>query len=1059
MFQKYINKFCLNQINVNFLNIFISLLIAPIFSGLIIKIFNFEQNYKEFTVGTITFLGISKNIDYFIIIGFSIGFVLSYLLINKIINTLDENELLDFKTISLVLYLPAVVWFGNLIFSRELNVTLLILSSILQLYLVVIYSVKRINIKEIVEYSMFATFFTGFSIFAWAIFSNRLFDVENLWLLKISNPYLSIRFILIVFFLLVFYSFIFYSLERYKNKILLLTQLSLPLLFFILIPQKVSFNNQMISIYPSNHNLYYLVVFLILFTTSIILKKLFTKDIKLSCSLSTFSFIAILFFIKSYFIIIPSVSGDDYHFGEFLLPYWSLINFGQIPFVDIVPARGLINYFDGWLVSTFFELKASYFEIVKNILMLFYVSILFSVLRKYFNIFLSFIITLSFSTLDIGVSGIDIFNTVILVLIVQFFILKRYYGFLAISLLFVTLAILFAPGQGIILALSITPLGIYSLYKIITDDYKIALRFLIFLLVPYILIMILTPLFDILYGAIIYAKEQSSLNSISYGTPWFFSINSFLNSNYWLFEIVRSAYVFIIGLSFIIVIKYLFDKKLNNRREVLVFSSIIFITSILFIIRGAGRIDPGAFSRLGLATTWIVGVLLPILIFYIFPRYKSIILTSIILFFISIFGYIGNSLSLNQLILKVNSNTQLPPNFKYSENLGIYNLGNGLFDETHVSRIIKIKTFLEKVLDKNETFLNLTNRNALYFYLNRKIPIETGAFYNLVSEGQQQRATEILSKDIPKVAILEADNFLHDNVKLPLRSQLLYRFFMQNYQPLEVDGIVYGIRNDIFDNFKENISKKEQMNLLEKVFFTSNLQFIPSEWGKSFTQLNRKLIKTNENISMESFHDLTQINENYKVSGIDPYIIYKLNKNILGTNNGILGFKFDCLDSTKGVNNFEIYYKNEGLDFSESMITRFSSDNNINIVPLEANPKYLNLKNMDKIRIDLAPNSSCKKFSISNVTLYQKVDIEKYLLNKDVKLEGIKKPIITPFPLTDENWSNGISKDNTKFFITNEDYQYFKLKIGDEINVELLGSIVIKDVIKNGEYFNVLFKK
>lgn len=972
MFQKYINRFYLNNINIDFFNIFISLIIAPIIAIFIIKVVNFEQKYKEFTVGTITFLGISKSIDYFIIIGFTIGFVLSYLLINKIINSLDDNRLFDFKTISIILSLPAVIWFGNLMFSRELNITLLILSSILQLYIVVIYSIKSINTKEIVEYSLFATFFTGFSIFAWAVFSNRILDVENLWLIKIANPYLSTRFVISVYFLLVIYSFIFYKLEKYKNKILLLTQFSLPLLFLILIPQKVISNNQLISLYPINNKLYYFLLFVILIATIIMLKKLFSKDKEFSNSLTSFSFIAILFFIKSYFIVIPSVSGDDYHFGEFLLPYWSLINFWQIPFVDIVPARGLINYFDGWLANTFFELKASYFEIVKNMLMFFYIAILFFVLRKYFNLFLSFIITLLFSSFDIGVSGIDIFNTAILTIIVHFFIVKKYYSFLSISLLFVTFAILFAPGQGIILALSVTPLGIYSLYKIILINYKIALVFLTLLFATYISIMLLTPLLDILHGAIVYAKEQSSLNSISYGTPWYFSANSFPNSNYWLFEIVRSGYIFIIGLSFLILIKYVFDVKLHNRREVIVFSSIIFITSILFIIRGAGRIDPGAFSRLGLATTWIVGVLFPILIFYIFPRYKSIVLTSIILFFISIFGYIGNSLSLNQLISKVNSNTQLPLNFKYYENMGINNLGNGVFDEVHIARILKIKTFLDKNLDKNEAFLNLTNRNALNFYLDRKVPIETGAFYNLVSEGQQQRAIAMLYNNVPKIAILEADNLLHDNLKLPLRSPILYKFIIQNYQPLVVDGIIYGIRNDIFYKFKENSSNIQKNDLFDKIFLTKDLQFIPSEWGKNFDKLSKKLVLIDNLDKIDNVNDLKKVDNGYESVGEDSYIVFKLNKNISGTDAGLLGFEFNCLDNKKGVNYFEIYYEDESENFNESMVVRFSSSNNINIVPLEYESRYLTLDNIDKIRIDLVSNSDCKRFNIKNVSIYEK---------------------------------------------------------------------------------------
>ncbi len=220
------------------------------------------------------------------------------------------------------------------------------------------------------------------------------------------------------------------------------------------------------------------------------------------------------------------------------------------------------------------------------------------------------------------------------------------------------------------------------------------------------------------------------MSSISYGIPWNLSLNTFINANYWLSEIVRAGFVFIIGFLFIILLKYSFNDKLNDRRNILVFSSIIFITSLLFIMRGAGRIDPNSISRLGIATVYIVGLLFPILTYYLFSKYKRMIVLSIIVFFISIYGYIGNSFSLTQFIANVNSNAHLPSNFRYSKNIGIDNLGNGVFEDIQINRLLKIKSFLDSVLDENETFLNLTNRNALYFYLNKKVPIETGAFYN-----------------------------------------------------------------------------------------------------------------------------------------------------------------------------------------------------------------------------------------------------------------------------------------------------------------------------------------
>lgn len=1057
MFQKYITNLSLNKIELNFSNIIISLLIAPLFAGIVPKLIDMKQSYKEFTVGTITFLGQSKNIDYIIILGFSFGFLVSYLALNKILHSVSYEQYVKFKEKSIIVSIPAIIWIGSLLFSKELNMTLLILSSTLQLYLIISYLIQSNN-KEFVSYTLLSTVFSIFSIFAWALLVNRFFDIDVSWLLKVSNPYLSSTFIAVLVLFLLVYSVLFYKFQNNKNQILGLTQLSLPFLFMFLIPQKVMHGNQLISIYPATDFLYYSIVFMVLFAIGLIVKKIYLSSNLITENISSISFIAILFFIKSYLIVIPSVSSDDYHFGEFLLPFWSWIEYGQIPFNDLVPARGLINYLDGFFASVFLELQASYFGYIKNFLMFFYVSILFLIIRKYVNIFFAFMITLLFATFDIGVSGIDVFNTVLMVFLAQLFIGKKYYKFLVFSLLLITVSILFAPGQGGILAISITPLGIYALYKVLSHDFKMSMKFFSFLVIPYVLIIGLTPLFDMLYGAILYAKEQSSLNSISYGTPWYFSIDSFANGNYWLFEIVRSGYVTIIGFSSIVFLKYLTNSELQNRREVLVYSSIILVTSLLLIIRGAGRIDPGAFSRLGLASIFIIGILLPLLVHHILPRYKSMIAMGFIVFYISIFGYVGNTLSLNQLISKVDAKTHLPSNFQYTKDTSIVNMGNGVFDDTHIKRIVKIKTFLKTILDKNETFLNLTNRNALYFYLNRKPPIETGAFYNLVSEGQQRRAIKKLLDDVPKVAILEADNFTHDGVKLPLRSSLLYRFVIQNYQPIEIDGIIYGIRNDLFKEFEVQISKQEQQKLYDKVFLTSNLKYVPSEWGNNTHKLSEKLVVVQKLNSIKSINHLEKIKEGYKITGDDPFIIYKTN-NKATENMGYLSFEFNCLDSLAGINHFEIYFKSNELEFSENRMLRFDSLIKNNIVPLESSPRYLQLNNLEAIRIDLTATSSCKKFKISNISLLQKKEVEQFELTQKVQLHGVKKNKLTPFRLTDENWINGVSKNGKKFFITNEDYQYFKFKVGDAIKVESLGMVVITDIEKDGVFVNVKFKK
>jgi hypothetical protein len=66
-----------------------------------------------------------------------------------------------------------------------------------------------------------------------------------------------------------------------------------------------------------------------------------------------------LLFLKLEPVSVAHVIPDDYHFGEYLLPWWTLTDAGAIPFWDYVPARGLINYFDGAAASLTFGATAA----------------------------------------------------------------------------------------------------------------------------------------------------------------------------------------------------------------------------------------------------------------------------------------------------------------------------------------------------------------------------------------------------------------------------------------------------------------------------------------------------------------------------------------------------------------------------------------------------------------------------------------------------------------------------------------------------------------------------
>ena len=587
------------------------------------------------------------------------------------------------------------------------------------------------------------------------------------------------------------------------------------------------------------------------------------------------------------------VVSDDYHFGESLLPFWSFLKFKLFPFIDYVPARGLINYLDGFLANSFFELKAAYFLVLSNLTSLIYIFIVFMIFRNYFGNKIAFLISFLLPFFNLGVSGIDFINTGILLFLINQFFKKSYQYFIVISNYFLLISILIAPGQGGILFISIIPLIIFSLYKIIKADKKKEIKFLLFNISFLIILLFITPLGNLFYGALIYMVEQSSLNSISYGIPWSMSFNVINKGNYWLFEIVRSSFIAVICFSLFYLIKGFFNKACLNRDSIIVYSSVICIISILFIFRTAGRIDPGDFSRLGVASSWLISSLLPLLLILVYHRVNTIKIFLPIVFFLSIFGYPANSLIINNMIEKTFSVQFKPENIINGNSIGLDNIGNGIIDPKHKERLLNIKKILDIYLKEDETYLDLTNRNASYFYMNKKPPIESGAFYNIVSIGQQKRAIEILKKNPPKIVIVDADSIYHDGLRVSFRSYLLYRFVMQNYQSIEINNYIFMLRNDVFE--KETIKPPlyKQRFLLDKVFKTEDIGFLPYIWGSSYSKLEQNLIFKENLEKIVGINNLLLDNKKNIVNGDDPYIVYELNRFLPGTNVGILVFSLE----------------------------------------------------------------------------------------------------------------------------------------------------------------------
>eukprot|EP01041_Mallomonas_annulata_P026194 gene26194-47437_t len=204
-----------------------------------------------------------------------------------------------------------------------------------------------------------------------------------------------------------------------------------------------------------------------------------------------------------------------------------------------------------------------------------------------------------------------------------------------------------------------------------------------------------------------------------------------------------------------------------------------------------GRIDPGGLSRPGYAAIFGWSTLLPLAVWGILkPPYR----VPLILVVTAMCATLNLTvLSFPSLVSTASANINTGP-LRDGLSAGLSNIGRVSAEDDHWDRLIRLNALLNRKLSPSEGYLDLTSRNAQYFYFDRKPMMVVTAPYNMVSSSQQKREIERLSKNLPRLVILDAANIIHDGGGLALRNPHLYRFIIDNYLPSFQDGFIIGER-------------------------------------------------------------------------------------------------------------------------------------------------------------------------------------------------------------------------------------------------------------------------
>ncbi|MFC4157936.1 hypothetical protein [Chitinimonas lacunae] len=847
-------------------------------------------------------------------------------------------------------------------------------------------------------------------------------------------------------------------LARLLPHLLLLGQFGLALCYLCLYPARLQAPGELTQ-YSTTPALKLFVAALVAWTMLDSLRRylvhLRTREADWYALLSPPALFGLLLAIKAGWTLAPLVLPDDYHFGERVLGWWSYLH-GTVPYLGYIPPHGLIaDDLPGLLSSLFYDGTAAATAETSRMSQLLLGLGAFLALRRY-----SGSLGLAFcAVLFIGEQPNWLYLTLFMCLWLSPWLLERPALWLTSWIIGTPLLILGVPPQGLLAAAASGLVLPYMLWRLLQQDRPLQRAWPIGLALGLLLIVaLLTPLLPMLFNAIRYVLENGPINQVAYGIPWQLSWGFGERSGF-VFELLRMSWTIVPV--FCAVMVYQSYQRPEISRAMLAPALAVFVFSLLMIPYSMGRIDPGSGSRPMIVGVFIWTMLLPIAVWWLIQPLQRVMLAVLV---VAGLGASQNYGLPSSEMFSAAFAPKIPVSpLRDSAAAGMPNIGRAMVEDKHWERLTRLQQVLAAKLRPGESYLDLSSRNAQYFYLDRlprQMPVT--APYNLVPLGQQHRALERLSRDLPSIALLEADNIVHDGGGPALRSHYLYRFVLEHYTPALENGFVIGHANPLpvptrpltlstkvsnlsdptwdrgvhrseaalvvahpnwlasvpvglevrLDNgelrrinrvnlsdgtlwlegppldpaqvgFPHGLSldlppeqiAAHRLALLDRAFAQPELGKIPVAWGRSERSLAKRMTLVHSLDSLPlTLSQLRQAGSDYQSLGNDPQLLFDLSGlQLAGREAGLLRFEFQCREA-RAEPRFQIFWWGDDQGgASEAASVSFTAQDGTLIVPLDASPRWLTLRQLTGLRIDLNTPEACQGFSLKRIGLYQRV--------------------------------------------------------------------------------------
>ena len=111
-----------------------------------------------------------------------------------------------------------------------------------------------------------------------------------------------------------------------------------------------------------------------------------------------------------------------------------------------------------------------------------------------------------------------------------------------------------------------------------------------------------------------------------------------------------------------------------------------------------------------------------------------------------------------------------------------------LIQPDHLAHLIGTKALLDRVLEPEESYLDMTNNATGYAYFHRRPPVSYPAWNYVASRPQVERMVEEVKAAKPLLVLVKGRDVNFYEGRLPFRAHALYRYLLKEYLPFRDTG-------------------------------------------------------------------------------------------------------------------------------------------------------------------------------------------------------------------------------------------------------------------------------